>query len=51
MDEKANFLQRLTNVAKRAIFFGRMSYLRVYFDMKKTSSEFSSKKYEYKRYI
>ena len=35
------------NVTKRTTFSGRMSKLRVYFDMKQTSAEFSSQKFEY----
>ena len=39
------------NVTKRATSSERMSQLRVYFDMKQTSTEFSSQKFEYQRYI
>ena len=58
MDKKSNFLQRHINVTKRATSSyiglpcsGRMSKLRVYFEMKQTSAEFSSQKFEYQRYI
>ena len=47
--QKTNFQQRLINVTKRLTSSGRMSQLRVYIDMKQTSAEFFSQKFEYQR--
>ena len=49
MEENSNFWQRFINATKRATSSKRISQLKVYFDMKKTSAELFSQKLEYQR--